>query len=193
MPRAYRAAPVIGGALIVENLSEFPAIVWCHGIEVPIGCHTAHIIHGGRHGRPDARVDSGRVQRHAAPAADADDADLPGIRVVLYGKEIDSCAEILGVDVGRSHISRFAAAFSRVGRIKSDGKEASFGHGLRIEAGRLLLDCAEGTRHGQGSKLARSVFRCIHVSSQRDSVAVVKRYFFVADPAALRECLVPFF
>ena len=189
-----RAGLVVGGALRVECLAQgITGVRIVVGVKVAVGGHTGHVVHRGRDGGLDARVDGGSVECHAAPAADAEDADALRVDIIAHGQEVDRGGKVLGVDIGRSHISRFAAAFSRVGRIKSDGKEASFGHGLRIEAGRLLLDCAEGTRHGQGSKPARSVFRCIHVSSQRDSVAVVKRYFFVADPAALRECLVPFF
>lgn len=68
-------------------------------VEVTLGIDAGHVVHRGCHGRLDAGVQCGRVQRHAAPTADADGADAFRIHVLLHGQEVDGCLEVLGVDV----------------------------------------------------------------------------------------------
>ena len=187
------SVPVIFGALGVQLPTQLGAAVRIHLVEVAVGDDAAHVVHGGGHGGLDAGVHGRRVQRHAAPAADADDADPFRIDAVLNGQKIDGCGEILGVDVGRSHIAGFAAAFAGEGRIEGDGQKSAFGHDLGVQPAGLLLDGAEGAADGEGGKFcAAAVLGNVHVGGESDSVAVFEEHFFMLHLLAFGEDLVPF-
>ena len=70
------------------------------GIEISLGVHTGHIVHGRSHCRLDPGIQRGCIDGHAAPAADADDADAFRIGFFMKGEEVHSRHEVLGVDVG---------------------------------------------------------------------------------------------
>ena len=107
-------------------------------------------------------------------------------REVIHGG-----AEVFRIDVGRRHIPRLAAAFTRIGRIKGNRQEAALRHGLRVEARGLLLHGAERTAHGYCRELAFGILRLIEIRGERDAVAVFEGDFAVLDLVALSEGLVP--
>lgn len=91
-----------------------------------------------RYGGFDAGVQCGRVDGHAAPAADSYDPDTLRINFFICHQEIHRRLEILRIDVGRGHVAGMTAALSSEGRIKGDRQEASLRHRLRIQpAGRF--------------------------------------------------------
>ena len=102
-------------------------------VKISIRIHSRHIIHCRGHRRLDAGVQRSSIDRHAAPAADSENTDPVGIDFVVQRQEIHSRHEVLGVDVGRCHISHISAALTGERRIKSDGQKASLRHCLRIE------------------------------------------------------------
>ena len=135
------------GKLFTENVTGFSTIV---RIEITVGIHPAHVVHRGGHGRLDTRVGCCGIDGQSAPAADTDNADPFGIYFVVGGKEIDGCRKILGIDVGRYHVTGFAATLSGVGGVKSDSQKTSLGHCLCIKSGGLLLDSSERPADGDG-------------------------------------------
>ena len=116
-------------------LQRLRALLGRHAVVVATRHDPAHVIHGAGRDGLDALVGRDGVQRHAAPAADADDADPFAIDRRVQAEEIDRRAEVLGVDVGRGDVARLAAAFAGVGRIERQGDEAALGHGLGVEPG----------------------------------------------------------
>ena len=185
------ATAVILRALRIEPPAEFVACVGVHRVEIAVGRHAAHVVHRRGDGRPNARIDGSGIERHAAPAADAEDADAPGIDPLRGRKEIDRGAKVLRIDVGRRHVARLAAALARVGGVESDRDQAAFGQRLGVKPRRLLLDRPEGSADGDGRQAPRSIFRNIHVRRQRQAVAVAEGHLAVVDLAAPREYLVP--
>ena len=191
------AEPVFSGLQISQALGAHGSAlgITCFftvfGIEIALGVHTSHVVHGRDHRRLDAGVQRCGVQGHAAPAADADDADTGRINSVAQGEEIHRSHEVLGIDVGGSHIAHVAAALAGEGRVKGNRQKATLCHGLRVKAGALLLDCAEGAANGDRRKSALRVFRRIHVSRQRDPITIDKAYLAVVHFFALREGFVP--
>ncbi len=94
------AAAVVRGPLRVQRpLLLVSRVGGVLRVEVAFGVDAGHVVHRGCHGRLDAGVQCGGVQRHAAPTADADDADAFRIHVLLHGQEVDGRLEVLGVDV----------------------------------------------------------------------------------------------
>ena len=63
-------------------------------------CRKHRIIHRRGHGSLDACVGSGGIQGDTTPTADAYDAYLLGIDIVLFRQEVDGCHKVLGIDVG---------------------------------------------------------------------------------------------
>ena len=185
---------VVFSALLRERLTlrlaGFRVVV---RVEVAVCRDTGHVIHGRGNRRFDAGVGCRRVDGDAAPAADADDADLFGVNVFLNRQEVDGCGKVLGVDVGGSHSSGHAAGLTGEGRVERDGQEAALCHGLRIETGALLFDGAEGTGDRDGGQFAFGIFRGIHISGKGDAVTVDERDLLVVDFIALREDFVPLF
>ena len=187
------AGLVVGGALGVQGRALGVALrLAVVGVKVAFGPHPAHVVHGGSHRGFDPGVQGGGVQGHAAPAADADDADLVRVRLLLHRQEIDGGLKVLGVDVGAGHIAGLAAALTGKGRVEGDGQKAAAGHFLGVKAGGLLFDGAEGPADGQGGQRARSPFGPVEVGGQGDAVPVVERHLPVLHTAVLGEGLVPF-
>ena len=188
-----RAGLVVGCALRVERLTQGIARVrTVVGVKVAVGGHAGHVVHRGRDGGLDARVDGGGVERHAAPAADAEDADALRVYIVAHGQEIDRGGKVLSVDVGRCDIARCAAALAGVRRVKGDGQKAARGELLRVQAGALLLHGAERAAHGHGGEGALRALRLVEIGGELDAEAVVKRDLAVVNGVVLRERLVPF-
>ena len=188
-----RAGFVVSGALRIERLTQGIAGVGIVvGVEVAVGGHAGHVVHRGRDGGLDARVDGGGVERHAAPAADAEDADALRVDVRTHRQKIDRGGKVLGVDVGRGDVARCAAALAGVRRVKGDGQEAACGELLCIQAGALLLYRAERAAHSHGGELSGGIFRLVEIGGKLDAEAVVKRDLAVVNGVILREGLVPF-
>ena len=188
------ACLVVGGALRIEGLLEFVAAAFIRLVEVAARIDAAHVVHGRGNGRLDARIHRCRVDGHAAPAADAENADALGIDVFACREIVNRRAEVLGIDVGRSHVAGAAAALARKGRIEGNREEAAFRKRLRVKPGRLLLHGAERSTHGNRGVLAANGRRClglIKVCGKRDAVAVHENDLFVRDLVALRKNLVP--
>ena len=130
------AGLVVGCALRVERLTQGVAgIRIVVGVKVAVGGHAGHVVHRGRDGGLDARVDGGGVGRHAAPAADAEDADALRVHIVAHGQEIDRGGKVLSVDVGRCDTARCAAALAGVRRVKGDGQKSARSCAYRPELG----------------------------------------------------------
>ena len=180
-------------ALCVHHLPHgLAALLFIFGIEVAVAGDAGHVVHGGGHRRLDPRVDAGCLQGHAAPAADADDADAIGIGIVLNGKKIDGRLKILHVDIGRVHRPGEAAGFAGEGGIEGDGEEAALRHRLCVETGGLLLAGAEGAGDSQRRELALCMLRDIHIRRKGDAEVVDESHLFVIDFIAFRKHLVPF-
>ena len=83
-------------------------------IKVPVGIDTAHVIHSGGDSRLYTWVIGGGIDSEATPAADADYPYFLRIHIRTGSQVINSRAEILGIDVGRSDISGRAAALAGI-------------------------------------------------------------------------------
>ena len=68
-------------------------------------------------------------------AADTDDTDALRVNILLHGKEVYRCAEILGVDVRRCYIAGCTTALAGIGRVKGNRQEAKLRHFLRVQTG----------------------------------------------------------
>ena len=161
-------------------------------VKVTFCVDTGHVIHGGSHSRLDAGIKRRCIQRHAAPAANAYDADAFRIDLVAERQKVDCCHIVFGVDIRRSHVTDVAAAFTGKGRVKSDREKPSFSHGLRVETGTLFLYGAEGSADRDGRKFALRILRDIHICRQSNAVAVHECNFAMIHLVAFRESLVPF-
>ena len=187
------ACCIILCALLVERLFHFVSSIRavCF-IEVTFCIDTCHIVHGGRHGRLDARVHRRRIDRHAAPAADTDDADAFRVNVFSVRQIVNGSGKIFGIDIRGSHIAYAAAALPSERRIKSHRQKTAFRHFLCVQTGTLLLDSTKRTGDSNGRQFAFCTGRLVEVRCQRDTVAVHKRHLFVFDFVALRKYLIPF-
>ena len=186
------ARPVILQTLRAQGrllgVTRFLAVL---GIEIAFGVDAGHVVHRGGHGSLDARIQRGGVQRHAAPAADADDADARGIDALVQGQKVHGRHEVLGVDVRGGHIAGEAAALAGEGGVEGQGQKAALGHGLGVQAGALLLHRAEGAADRDGREPALPLLGDVEVRRQGDAVAVDKGDLLVPDLLAPREGLVP--
>ena len=109
----------VGNTLCVQSLALF--VTSCFAvivIEIAVGIYSAHIVHCGRNSRLYTGVDSGSIKSKPSPAANADYAYAFRIDIFLQRQEVHRRLKVLGIYVGRSHISRSAAALSRKGRVK---------------------------------------------------------------------------
>ena len=78
---------------------RFPCFFTVCAVKVAVAGYAGHIVHGRSHSSLDPCIYAGCLQGHAAPAAYADDADSLRIDQVTAGQEVDSCLEILYIDV----------------------------------------------------------------------------------------------
>ena len=160
---------------------------------IAVGHNAGHVVHGAGGNRLDAGVAGGGVQRHAAPAANAQDADLLAVHEILQAEKIDGGGKVFGIDVGRCHIAWLAARFAKVGRVKRQGYKAAFGHCLRVQPAGLLLHRAKCAGHGNRRQLlaGADVFWHIQVACQCDAIAVFEGDFAVFHFVGFWEYLVP--
>ena len=172
---------VINGALCVPSLAHgmafFLAII---GVKIALGANATHVVHGGSDGGLDACVKGGCVQRHAAPTADANDANAFRVYVFARGKIVHRRLKILCIYVRRGHITRRAAAFSGEGWIKSEGQKTTLCHRLRIKSRGLFFHGAKRTADGNGRQFTRRLFWHIEICCQRDAVAIVEGHLTVS-------------
>lgn len=161
-------------------------------VKIALRVHARHVVHCRRHSRFHTRVKRSSIQRHAAPAADANDADTLRIHVVTAGEIIHRCLEIFGVDIRRGHVAWFSAAFASERRIKSEGEKSALCHDLRVEAAGLFLHSAERTADGNRCQLAAGILWHVEISRQRDAVTIVEGHLAVVHFIRLWENLVPF-
>ena len=99
----------------------------------------------------------------------------------MKGEEVYRRHEVLGIDVGRCHVTGITAAFACKGRIECDREKTAFRHGLGIQSGALFLDRAKGAGYGDGREPAFHVFRDVHVGCQCDTIAIHKGHLGVID------------
>ena len=144
------------------------------GVEVAVGRDAAHVVEGGGDGDADAGIGGGGIDGQPAPAADADNADPVRVGVGAEGEAVDGGEEVFGIEVGGGDVARVAAAFAGVGGIEGEGQEAAGGQGLRVEAGALLLDGAEGAADGERRQGAPGLGGTVEVSGERDAEAVAE-------------------
>ena len=91
----------VGETLFGEVLTiPVAPLLIIESIVVVIAADAGHIIHRRGHGSLDACVGSGGIQGDTTPTADAYDAYLLGIDIVLFRQEVDGCHKVLGIDVG---------------------------------------------------------------------------------------------
>ena len=106
---------IVLGALCIHCFSLLKAcLLRILTVKIAVSVHTGHVVHGHSGGSFDAGVNGSSIDRHTAPAADADDADALRVNILLHGEKVYCCTEILGIDVGRGHIARGAAALAGV-------------------------------------------------------------------------------
>ena len=165
-------------------------------VKIAVGGDTAHVVHGRGDRRLYASVDSGRIDCHAAPAANSDDADAFRINIVACREEIYGCHEIFGIDIRAIHVARLAARFAGEARVKSDGQESAFSHVLRVKPRGLFLDGTERPGDCDGGELAvcleARVLGHIQIRRKFDTEMVLERDLGMFDLFALGEYLVPF-
>ena len=190
--------PVFTGLQVQKSLGTHSGLrlvtgfLTVSGIEIPLGIHTGHVVHGGGHGRLDPGVQCRCIDGHAAPAADSDDADAVRIDFFMEGEEVYCSHKVFGVDVRGGHVTHIAAALTGEGRIKSNRQKSSLCHGLCVQAGALFLDCAERAGNCDRRKLSLRFLRHIHICRQRNAIAVHKCHLAVIDFFAFGEGLIPF-
>ena len=160
-------------------------------IKISFGIDAGHVIHGGGYGRLDACIQCSGVECHAAPAADADDADAGRIDLIAEGKKVYGSHKIFRVDVRGGHVADIAAALTGKGRVKGQCQKAFFSHCLGIEPGALLFNCAEGAADRNGRELAFGILRNVQIGGQGDAITIYKRYLAVVDLFTFREGLIP--
>ena len=160
--------------------------------KVSFARHAGHVIHGGCDGCLDPGIQRRRIDGHAAPPANADDADALGIYHFVGRKEIHGRQEVLRIDVRRRHHAGFTTGFAGKGGIKGNREETSLGHMLRIDAGRLLLYGAKGAGDCDGRQLAFRILGNVQIGSQFNAKTIVESDFAVIDQFGFREGLVPF-
>ena len=158
----HRVVQTLFGKFLTGGMTSFLHI---ERIVVVVTADTRHVVHRRGYGSLDARVGSGSIQSDASPTADADDANLLSIHILLLRQEIDSSHKVLCVDVGRSRSTRFTTALTRIGRVESQRHETTLSHLHRIESTRLLLHGSKGTRNSNSRQLAFDIFRRVHISS----------------------------
>ncbi len=183
------AGAVVGGALSGhERPGPVALLDGVGGVEVALGGHAAHVVHGGGDRSPDARICGRGGQGHAAPAADA---DAPGVDVVAHGQEVDGGLEVLDIDVRGVHVAGLAAGLAGEAGVEGDGEVAALRHRLRVQAAALLLDGAEGAGHGQGGQLALRPLGPVQVGDQGDAEAGAEGDLLAVYGVGPREDLVP--
>ena len=166
--------------------------VGIHRVEIAVRVHAAHIVHRGGYRCLDAGVDSRRIDRHAAPAANANDSNTFRIHVIAGGKVIDGGAEILRIDIRRRDIAGKSSAFSRIRGIKRDRQKTSFGHRLGIKARRLFLYSPERAGNGNSRQFPVNIPGHIQIRSQHNAITVAETYLAVGYLVAFRKHFVPF-
>lgn len=185
---AFRVLP----ALLAQLFQRSRALFEGHAVVVALGHDPRHVVHGAGHHRLDALVHGHRVQRHATPAADADDADALAIHFRQQTDEIHCRAEVFGIDIRRSDVAWLTAALTGIRWVERQRDESAFGHGLRIQSGGLLLDRAERTAdHDCRQPIAATVLRQVQVSCQGDAVAIGEGDLAMFDLCAQGKGLVP--
>ena len=190
--KGIRSVAVILRALGIELLAQGMAVVGIIvGVEIPVGVHAAHVIHGSGDRCLDAGVDGCGIDCHAAPAANAEDADAFRVNVLPGGEVVHGGAEVLRIDVRRRHITGLPAAFTGEGRVEGKGQETPLCQFLCVQSRCLLLYCAEWTADGDGWQFPLRVQRHVQIGGKRDAVPVVESHFAVFYLFALREHLVP--
>ena len=187
------AALVVGRPLGVECRALFVArLLAVLRVKIPLGIDPAHVIHGRGNGGAHPGVKGCRIECHAAPAANAEQADFILVHVFAHQKKVNGRLKVLGVDVGGGDISGKPAALSRKGGVKGNGQKAALRQLLRIKSRALFLDGAKGAANGNCRKGALLPLGGIQVGRQRDAVAVVEGDFSVLHPVAFWENLIPF-
>ena len=195
--QVVRAVLEVLGALGHQSLAGLVAGVGvvC-GIEVAVCGYAAHVVHGGCNRRLDAGVNAGGVDRHAAPAANADDADSFRVNVVAGREKVHGRHEVFGVDVRAVHVARLAARFAGEARVECDGQESAFRHLLGVKAAGLFLDGTERARDCNRRELAvhleARVLGHEHVGGEFNAKVVLESDLGMFDLVALGEYLVPF-
>ena len=95
-----RSVFVIFRALCVELPAEFVARVGVRPVEIAVGRHPAHVVHGRGHGGFDSGVDGCRIKGKTAEPADSEDADAVFVNFVTCGEIVYRSAKVFRVDVG---------------------------------------------------------------------------------------------
>ena len=86
--------------LCAELPPQFVTAVGIHRIEIAVGADPAHVVHGDGCRPLDAGIVRGGVEGEAAPAADAENADLLRIDVRQERKAVHRGGKVLRVEVG---------------------------------------------------------------------------------------------
>ena len=186
------AGSVLAGAEVCDLLLGAIAVVGRAAVVVAPGSDAWHVVHGARHDGFDARIVSGSIERDAAPATDAEDADACGVDAVEVAEVVDGGLEVFRVDVEREDVARMAATLTRKRGVEGQRDEAALGECLCVKSAGLLLDAAEKSADGDGGQLARSAFGHVEIGGQGEAKMVVEGHLAVLHTVALGEHFVPF-
>ena len=178
-------------ALLADVVHQFFPLFRRVVVLISLAHAARHVVHGRHRHRLDARVRRSRRDAHASQPADGQHTDPLAVHEGLQAQIVHRGAEILGKDVGRSHIPHLAATLTGKGRIEGQRHEAAFGHLLRVQAAGLLLHGTKRATQHQRRQFALCTFRHVKVAHHRDAVAVAELHLLVLHLAALREGLVP--
>ena len=152
----------------------------------------AHVIHHAGGDRLHAGVHGCCVERHTAPAADAENTNAVTINLFLQTEEVHRRAKVFGVDIRRRYVARLATAFARIGRIERQGHKPIFCQGLRIQAAGLLFDRAKWPADRNRRQLAvAAVFGKIQIAYQSDPVSVLEGHLTVIDFVTFGKGFIP--
>ena len=153
----------VSGALIAQSAQLLVARIVAFGVVIDVGEEALHVVERADDGRLDARVDRGLIDRHAAPATDAHEANLRDVDVAQAHQIVHGRAEVLRVNVWCGHAAHLAAALARERGVEGQGHKAARCQLLGVESGGLLLDRPEGPADGHGGVSLRCLIAFGHV------------------------------
>ena len=131
----------------LQNSTENAYILFCCAKDLYLGTKHITLICGGIGAGAQNALAQTRIKLYGGVSGSADDAVNSysfRVNIFLNRQKINSRTKILCVYIRRCNIARISAAFTRKGRVKSNGQKAIFSHFLSIQTRCLLFHCANG-------------------------------------------------
>ena len=160
-------------------------------VKITVARYARHIVHGRSNCRFDSCVNTGSLQCHAAPAANAYNSDALRIDVVLNRQKINSRLKILYVDIRRMHCSGKTAGFSRKRRVEGNGEKSTFRHRLGIQTGGLFFTGSERSADGNRRQFSLRFLGNVHIGRKRNAKVIDEGHLPMAYLVAFGKYLVP--